>query len=102
VRGPVRNGVRGRPLNEIVRFQREMDTEKQIAERMTVASEAYVRSLMEILHDAMENCEPDAVARFKRCIGLVIGPMEMNLFDPLYKRFPEIEPAEHRDGEDET
>jgi hypothetical protein len=79
-----------------------MDTEKQIAERMSVASEAYVRALMEILHDASESCEPEAVARFKRCIGLVIGPMEMNLFDPLYTRFPDIEPEEHRKGRHET
>ncbi len=79
-----------------------MNTEKQIAERMTIASEAYVRTLMELLHDAMENCEPEAVDRFKRCVGLVIGPMEMNLFDPLYRRFPEIEPEEHRNSRNET
>ena len=79
-----------------------MDTEKQIAKRMTIASEAYVRALMEILHDATESCKPEATERFKRCVGLVIGPMEMNLFDPLYARFPEIEPEEHRNGRNET
>jgi len=79
-----------------------METEKQIAERMTVASEAYVRSLLEMLHDATTSCDAEAIARFKRCVGLVIGPMQMNLFDPLYARFPEIEPEEHRKGRHET
>ena len=79
-----------------------METEKRIAQRMTGASEAYVRSLMEILHDASASCEPEIFARFKRCVGLAIGALEVNLFDPLYTRFPEIEPEEHRKARGET
>jgi hypothetical protein len=95
----VRKSSCGRPFNGIVRFHSEaMEAEKKIAEKMTAVSEEYVGTLMELLDEAIETCDAEAVSRLKRCIGLVIGPMEMNLFSPLYERFPEIEPEIHRRG----
>jgi len=80
----------------------DIEIEKQIAEKMALASEVYVGELMAILHDAEGQCDPATFTRIKRWVGLTIGPMEMNLFSPIYERFPELEPDEHRKARDET
>lgn len=79
-----------------------MISDPERARGVAEAAEALVRELMLALESARLSEAPSEVEVLKRKVGLLIGRLEMELFFPLYSKFPSLEPASRKEsGPDE-
>ena len=65
------------------------DTAKKISELML---EVFQR-LDESVEMVQGTCPPEETARYKKSIGRVVGPIVMNVLEPLYEKNPSLKPA---------
>jgi hypothetical protein len=65
------------------------DTAKQISEQMLEV----FRRLDESVELVRGTCSPEEAATYCKSIGRVVGPIVMNVLEPLYEENPSLKPA---------
>ena len=50
-----------------------------------------IRELMDVLHISKDKCDPEQYEQIKRCVGLSIGRIQMEILEIINTAFPELD-----------
>jgi hypothetical protein len=70
-----------------------MISDRQRAVAVSRAAEEFIKQLSLALQSAQASGSTEDFERLRRAAGHVIGALETDLLWPLYKQYPELEPA---------
>lgn len=70
-----------------------MISDPQLASHISRLMLDIFRQIDESLATVREQCPPEEVAAYQKATGLVAGPIVMDVLEPLYRRHPELKPA---------
>jgi hypothetical protein len=64
---------------------------KTAAEQVLRAAMNSISELSALLRDLKESCSDEDFERFRRGIGLSIGTIQVEVMDPVYAHYPELD-----------
>jgi hypothetical protein len=50
-----------------------------------------IRELMDLLHVSKDKCDPEQYEQIKRCVGLSIGRIQMEILEIINAAYPELD-----------
>jgi hypothetical protein len=50
-----------------------------------------IRELLDVLHISKDKCDPEQYEQIKRCVGLSIGRIQMEILEIINTLFPELD-----------